>query len=171
MGLLKIQVNGKGLIPRGYGIAPRKSLINATDLSFISLVLNTKGLTVKYLNPQSGRLEELTKKNLNKVWAAYSSYKAPVAAATVSRPVVPEEKFETKDVEAESTVVDTTAEVEADVQAVVDEAALAVNVEPEDAREASEPATDEAAATGDIKPVIQSDRTNNRSSNNRKRKH
>lgn len=74
---LKIQVNGRGLIPRGYGLAPRKDPFMANDINLIGLILNTSGLSVKYVNPSNGRLEDLSKKNLKKVWDQYSNYTAP----------------------------------------------------------------------------------------------
>lgn len=86
MGKLNIQVNGHGMIPRGYGIAPRKEPFPVTDLYFISLILNTPGLSVKFVNPESNKLENITKNNLKKIWDKYSNYnpdtKKPVIQQT-----------------------------------------------------------------------------------------
>ena len=71
---LKIQVNGSGLIPRGYGIAPRKEPFMANDIYFINLILNTKGLTVKFLNPETNSLQDVDRKNLKKIWDKYANY-------------------------------------------------------------------------------------------------
>ena len=66
--MLKIQVLGHGLIPRGMGIAPRKEPFYA-DLNLIGLILQTPGLSVNYVT-SLGTLQPLTTKNLKKVWDA-----------------------------------------------------------------------------------------------------
>lgn len=72
MGKLKIQVLGKGLIPRGYGLAPRKDPFNA-DLTLIGTILNTSGLSINFLHPEDNRLIPLTKSNLKRIWDTYSN--------------------------------------------------------------------------------------------------
>lgn len=72
---LMIQVNGKGMIPRGYGLAPRKEPFLASDIHLIYLILNTAGLSIKFVNPKTNQLEDLTKKNMKKMWDMYADYK------------------------------------------------------------------------------------------------
>ena len=71
---LKIQVNGTGMIPRGLGLAPRKEPFMVTDIYLINLILNTNNLTVKFLNPETNVLEDLTRKDLRKNWDKYANY-------------------------------------------------------------------------------------------------
>ena len=70
--MLKIQVLGKGLIPRGYGLAPRVNPFPA-DLTLIGTILNTNGLTVNYLNPETNKMCPLTKENLKKVYDKFGN--------------------------------------------------------------------------------------------------
>ena len=95
MGKLNIQVNGYGMIPRGYGIAPRKEPFPVTDLYFINLILNTHGLSVKFVNPDTNKLEDLNKNNLKKIWDKYSDYnsdvKKPVIQQTPTTPQIENE--------------------------------------------------------------------------------
>ena len=57
--MLKIQVLGQGLIPRGHGIAPKKEPFPA-DLTLIGLILGTPGLKMNYINPETNQLAPLT---------------------------------------------------------------------------------------------------------------
>ena len=68
--MLNIQVLGRGAIPRGNGIAPRKDPFPA-DLETIELILKTGGLSIKFVNPTTGVLIPLTTANLKKMWKAY----------------------------------------------------------------------------------------------------
>ena len=89
MACLKIQVFGKGLIPRGYGLAPRKNPFPA-DYVLIGTILNTPGLSVKYINPETGVPADLTKSNLKKIWDKYSNYVAPVKPVVVESASTPD---------------------------------------------------------------------------------
>lgn len=71
MACLKIQVLGKGLIPRGLGIAPRKAPFNA-DLNLIQLILKTPGLQVRMVHPETGQLMNVTTQTLQRLWDKYS---------------------------------------------------------------------------------------------------
>ncbi len=86
--MLKIQVLGKGLIPRGMGLAPRKNPFFA-DFTMISTILATPGLQVNYLNPETNTMQSLTPKNLQRVWNKYSEWKPKAPAEDPSRPHVP----------------------------------------------------------------------------------
>ena len=74
MSKLMIQVNGTGMIPRGYGLAPRKEPFAASDIHLINLILNTKGLTVNFVNPETNQLQSVTNKNLKQIWDKYANY-------------------------------------------------------------------------------------------------
>lgn len=68
--MLKITVEGKGLIPRGLGIAPRRTPF-AADLPLIGTIMATPGLKVKYLNPIDNKLKPLTPSSLKAIYKQY----------------------------------------------------------------------------------------------------
>ena len=134
MACLKIQVFGKGLIPRGYGLAPRKNPFPA-DYVLIGTILNTPGLSVKYINPETGVPADLTKSNLKKIWDKYSNYVAPV------KPVVVEESASTPD-----------NEVKGDDPVTPPPVSAPVNSVPSEPDKVEEPVKDNSDT---IKPVVQ----------------
>ena len=69
--MLKIQVLGKGLIPRGYGLAPKKNPFPA-DLILIETILKNPGLKVRMMHPDDGHFVDVTTKNVKRLWDAYS---------------------------------------------------------------------------------------------------
>lgn len=77
--MLNIQVLGKGLIPRGYGLAPRMKPFKA-DLNHIGIILQTPGLSINYVNPEDGRLLPLTTKNVKRIWDKYGNWSDKPAA-------------------------------------------------------------------------------------------
>lgn len=79
--MLNIQVLGKGLIPRGYGLAPRMKPFKA-DLNHIGIILQTPGLSINYVNPEDGRLLPLTTKNVKRIWDKYGNWSDKPAAPT-----------------------------------------------------------------------------------------
>lgn len=83
--MLKVQVEGRGLIPRGLGLAPRKNPFPA-DLSLISTIMSTPGLSLRYISPDDGKSRPLTKQNLKRVWEKYGVEKRP----TPPKPVTPD---------------------------------------------------------------------------------
>lgn len=70
--MLNIQVLGKGLIPRGLGIAPRKEPFPA-DYSLIATIMQTHGLKVNMIRPDDGKVVELTPNNVKRMWDKYSA--------------------------------------------------------------------------------------------------
>ena len=70
--MLNIQVLGKGMIPRGYGLAPRKEFFKA-DLTTIQSILITPNLKVNMRNPEDGKIIPVTNSNLRKLWDKYRS--------------------------------------------------------------------------------------------------
>ena len=78
--MIKIQVLGSGMIPRDLGIAPRKEPFYA-DRDVIYTILNTPGLSINYLHPESGRFFPLTRENMKKVLDKFknATYDKPVA--------------------------------------------------------------------------------------------
>ncbi len=95
--MLKIKVLGSGLIPRGYGLAPRKEPFMA-DFTLLATILESgTSLEVHYFNPITGKYEQLSKKNVKKVWDKFSDYEKRHTAATVTQqegtaPHIPEVK-------------------------------------------------------------------------------
>lgn len=69
--MLKIKVLGRGLIPRGYGLAPCKEPFPA-DLMLIKTILSSPNLKVKMVHPSDGHLVDVTRKNVDKLWATCS---------------------------------------------------------------------------------------------------
>ena len=64
--MLNIQVLGKGMIPRGLGLAPRKEFFKA-DLILITTILATPGLKVNMLT-QDNKVVEVTRANVKNLW-------------------------------------------------------------------------------------------------------
>lgn len=91
--MLKIQVMGKGMIPRGYGLAPRKEPFPA-DLNLIQVILSTPGLSVNMINPETNKPVPITNQNLLRMWDKYSDVRATakVVQTTPSVPVVENSK-------------------------------------------------------------------------------
>lgn len=85
--MVKIQVFGQGLIPRGYGIAPRKTPFEA-DLSLIKTIMTTPGLKVHLINPANQKSVEVTHSNVERLYDIYSGNKPSV------NEVIPEVKKE-----------------------------------------------------------------------------
>lgn len=167
MGKLKIQVLGKGLIPRGYGLAPRKDPFNA-DLTLISTILSTSGLSINFLHPEDNRLIPLTKSNLKRIWDTYSNmeYKTekPKEVNNV-KPHVPENRNVTNEVVS---APDHTkpAEVVKDVPRQESTNASTISSEPE-VKKDDEKNNDSMT----IKPIIQNDdKDNNQKKEERRRK-
>lgn len=98
--MLKIQVLGNGMIPRGYGLAPRLEPFPA-DLTLIKTIMSTHGLTVNMLNPETGNFVKLTPKNVDKMWKSYNEVRVNVTPATqqikVETPVKAENNEPAKD--------------------------------------------------------------------------
>ena len=69
--MLRIQVLGSGMIPRGYGLAPRLDPFPA-DFTLIGTILSTHGLSIKYVDPTDGKLHDLTRKNAKKVYDKFN---------------------------------------------------------------------------------------------------
>ena len=71
--MIPIKVNGRGLIPRGHGIAP-KSLVKA-DMQLVQLILGTPGLSMEFVNPETGTLTPITRTNYIEIFESYESRK------------------------------------------------------------------------------------------------
>lgn len=95
--MLKIQILGSGMIPRGGGIAPKKAPMEA-DIEYIELILKTPGLKVNMFHPVTGAKIALTLQNLNRMWKAYAYMKPAVKEE-------PQSNEEKKDDEVSKVVV------------------------------------------------------------------
>lgn len=100
--MIKIQVLGHGLIPRGNGIAPRKDPILA-DRDLIKLILNSGSLKAIAINPKNGALIPLNFKNLNRVYTAFDDannktdeHVEEKTVEVASKSSIPEKKFDQK---------------------------------------------------------------------------
>lgn len=161
MNMLKVQVGGKGLIPRGYGIAPRKDLINVTDINFLYLLVNTIGLEPKFLNPENNKLENITKKNMKSVWDRYANYIAPVPEVDSTS----KEKGDNKKDEKPSQQVEKKEQPVPDPEETNDEEVEEiVEEESNDVPGNLQPAGDD----GGLKPIT-SDRNKNQNNQNKKK--
>lgn len=87
--MLKIQVMGKGMIPRDYGLAPRIEPFFA-DRTLIATILSTPGLKVNMIHPDDNHPIQLTNQNLKRMWDTFSDY-TPEKKSTVpmTAPVTP----------------------------------------------------------------------------------
>jgi len=68
--MLPIIVEGRGLIPRGHGLAPKKDPFPASPV-LISHILNTAGLKPIFVDPVSKKRMPLTKENYQRVYRNY----------------------------------------------------------------------------------------------------
>ena len=69
--MLKVRILGQGLIPRGYGLAPRKDPIEV-DWRFLNLLLNHGSFKVQYLDPEKKQFFDVTNANAKKVYEKFS---------------------------------------------------------------------------------------------------
>ena len=69
--MLRIQVLGHGMIPRGYGLAPHRELFWADKL-LIQTILTDAHLQINMQHPEDGILIKVTRTNLDKLWNSYS---------------------------------------------------------------------------------------------------
>jgi hypothetical protein len=84
--MLKIQVLGRGLIPRGHGLAPKKDPFPA-DLMTIGAILSTPGLSATYIHPEKNKALPLTRDNYQTIYKKFDN-------AHLSKKEVPEQKLE-----------------------------------------------------------------------------
>ena len=89
--MLRIQVLGKGMIPRNLGLAPRTEPFPA-DLRLIGIILATPGLSLKFIHPESGKPADLTRENFQAVYKKYHHkvYKGN-AVPEATKPIIPSE--------------------------------------------------------------------------------
>lgn len=86
--MLKVQVLGKGMIPRGYGLAPRLEPFPA-DFTLITTIMSTPGLSVNMIHPENGRVVPLTNQNVKRMYETYANYKPKQNSTPTSSPAVP----------------------------------------------------------------------------------
>lgn len=96
--MLNIQVKGKGMIPRGYGLAPRLEPFPA-DRTLIATIMSTPGLEVYMIHPENKHAIKLTNQNFRRMWDSFSDYTPEKKLNTpVTAPSIPATKtyYETK---------------------------------------------------------------------------
>jgi hypothetical protein len=93
--MLPIIVKGKGLIPRGHGIAPKLFPFPAS-IQLIRLILNTKGLSVEFVDPETNTNTPINNSNLEKIYENYDKklMQKRASAITLSYSKPSEEKKE-----------------------------------------------------------------------------
>lgn len=132
--MLKIQVLGTGLIPRGYGLAPRVEPFPA-DLTLIQTIMATPGLSVNMIHPDDGHIVAVTNANLKRLWEKYSGKvcTATPAAKAVSTPPESKQPVVTPPVknEEETPVKETTPAAEVKVEKPVEEKPVVEEVKNE----------------------------------------
>lgn len=70
--MLFIQVLGTGIIPRGFGLAPRKEPFKADLLLIQTILASPSKFTVNMLHPTTKRFVEITNKNVRTMYERYS---------------------------------------------------------------------------------------------------
>lgn len=151
--MLKIQVLGNGMIPRGYGLAPRLEPFPA-DLTLIKTIMSTHGLTVNMLNPATGKFVNLTPKNVDKMWKSYKDVRSNVMAS------------------AQQDKVETPAKVENNEQPAKEESSVNEEASKADnANSKEEPREEKPAPVEEKKPQQNNYQNNNNSKNNQGNNH
>lgn len=88
---IPIKVNGRGLIPRGHGLAP-KSYVKA-DLQLIQLILGTPGLSMDYIQEDTGTLIPLNRNNYLDIYERYVARESAKSAGVPVSGKASEEKL------------------------------------------------------------------------------
>jgi hypothetical protein len=87
--MLRIQVLGRGLIPRGHGIAPRMEPFPA-NVMLTGIILGTAGLEVNFIHPETNKPVPLTRVNyqaMHKKWENVAPGKKVVQEVEVQKVV------------------------------------------------------------------------------------
>lgn len=161
--MLKIQVLGSGLIPRGYGLAPRKEPFPA-DLTLIHTIMSTPGLRVNMITPDDNRTIELNNGNLKRLWDKYKNYQATAPArTTITNPVTPKTPEQMKPVNAVQEEVKpqpVTPVVPQNLDVKKEE--LVEDKKVEDKKDSQPPKAQENTkdVNGGLKPIISDDKKN-----------
>ena len=166
--MLKIQVLGKGLIPRGYGLAPKKNPFPA-DLILIETILKNPGLKVRMMHPDDGHFVDVTTKNVKRLWDAYSDKytKDPKDGmhGKVSTNVAPVKPVAPKVEQKEEPVVAPTDVLKPQVETPVTEE-VKEETKPVESKEEDKQETKTEEKQDGFKPM-----TNTNYDNNKKNKH
>ena len=85
--MIPIQVLGTGLIPRGYGLAPRTKPFMA-DRLLIGTILATPGLIVNFVNPETGAVTKITSKNMDRLISKWSGWTGKAKEAPAALPLM-----------------------------------------------------------------------------------
>lgn len=65
--MIRVRILGKGLIPRGGGLAPKKEPIYV-DLDYLTILVYSRNLRIQYLNPDTDKFEDLLLSNFKKIY-------------------------------------------------------------------------------------------------------
>lgn len=150
--MLKIQVLGKGLIPRGHGIAPKLEPFPA-DLTLIGTIIGTPGLSLNYIHPETGRPMKLTRENYQSVYKKFKD-------GNYSKPTIQQsQEIKPKAVENK--------QLHADKVGVSDSVEFTVHMESEEVKRPLDIKKDNNA---EIKPITSNDTYKNYDKNNSRKK-
>jgi len=168
--MLSIQVLGSGLIPRGYGIAPRKEFFKA-DLNLITTILSTNGLKVNMKTPD-GKIIPLNNSNVKKMWDKYRSDNIQSVKKNVETPKSPVapvvEPPKAPEVTNVPPVVTPPVDPVKPNESKVEEPKVEVVKQEEKKVEEKKEEKVETPASAPIKPVINDNKGNNNQNNNKK---
>lgn len=124
--MLNIIVLGSGLIPRGYGIAPRRAPF-AADLKLIKLIVDTANLKPCMIHPETGATVPLTASNCDKMYKLYGEEKKIKNLAPASKYLNPTTAINVKPFEHTTAVNSARIEPTTDVKNAKQEPTTAVN--------------------------------------------
>lgn len=65
--MIRVRILGKGLIPRGGGLAPKKEPIYV-DFDYLTVLVYSRNLRVQYLDPETGKFENIALNNFKKIY-------------------------------------------------------------------------------------------------------
>jgi hypothetical protein len=90
--MMKIIVKGKGLIPRGYGLAPRLTPFNAS-FDHIAIMLATGTFQLETIDPDTKKPVIITKHNFRKLYSRHQEVKkSDIRKETTPAPVQVQDK-------------------------------------------------------------------------------
>ena len=101
--MLPVWVDGKGLIGRGYGLAPRKTIINAGK-DLMEFFLSNPNITPVHVDPETKKSVRINRENYEKILQRYNEKRKEKKVDITPNPVK-EEKQITPPVVSNPTVV------------------------------------------------------------------
>lgn len=88
--MIKVRILGKGLIPRGYGLAPRKEPLEV-DWNFLNILLNNGSFKIQGLDIDKKEFVEINLANAKKMYELLSKKKPSTVQKVEAKVVKPVE--------------------------------------------------------------------------------